>query len=71
MGGRIVQISIDYLIETPEGPQRETVDLASMVQHCRRERVEDLLDDATMLCEDALATRGSGRPVLALVRRPT
>ena len=69
--GRIARISVDYLTETPEGPQQTTVDLAAMLRHCRPERVEDLLEDLVMLCEDVHAGRqpeDSGRPVLAVIR---
>jgi hypothetical protein len=66
--GRIVEISVDYLIETPEGQQQTTVGLAAMHRHCRPERIEDLLDDLTVICEDVLA---GSRPSLAVVRQTT
>jgi hypothetical protein len=68
MAGRVVAIQVDYLTETPEGPQRTVVDLAAMLRHCGPERVDDLLDDLTMLCEDV---QTAGRPSVALLRRIT
>ena len=70
-GGEVADISVDYLTETPEGPQRVTVKLAAMIQHCRPERVQDLVEDVALLAEDVLAGRRpeeSGRPVLAVIR---
>jgi hypothetical protein len=67
-GGRILALTVCYEVDTPRGPQKATVDLEAMLRHCRPERVEDLLDDLTVLCEDVLA---ESRPSLAVVRRAT
>ncbi len=72
-GGRILAITVCYETDTPRGPEQTMVDLEAMLRHCRPERVEDLLEDLTLLCEDVVARRqpeGPGRPVLALIRRP-
>jgi hypothetical protein len=48
-----------------------TVDLESMRTHCRPERVDDLVDDLLMLCEDVQARRwpeDPGRSSLTLNR---
>lgn len=71
MGGRVVGVQVEYLIETPDGPKRMTVNLDSMRTHCRPERVEDLVEDLVMLCEDVQASRcpeNPGRPALVLDR---
>ena len=64
--GRIVALSVSYTAETDDGTEQATVDLATMVQHCRPERVEDLLDDLSVIFEDVQA---GARPNLAVVRR--
>lgn len=70
MAGRVVAIRVDYLTEAPEGPQRTVVDLGAMRAHCRPERLEDLLDDLVVLCDDVLAglQTGDPLPVLKVVR---
>jgi hypothetical protein len=71
MGGQVVAVQVEYLIETSDGPQRVTVNLESMRVHCRPERVEDLVEDLLMLCEDVQAGRrpeDPGHPTLALDR---
>lgn len=70
-GSRVVAVSVDLLADAPDGPRRMTIDLAAMVRHCRRERVEDLLEDLTLLCEDVQARRqpdDSYRPLLTVMR---
>jgi hypothetical protein len=71
MGGQVVGVQIECLIETSVGPQRVTVNLESIRTHCRPERVEDLIDDLLMLCEDVQARRrpeDPGRLTLAFDR---
>jgi hypothetical protein len=71
MGGQVVGVQVEYLIETPDGPKRVTVNLESMRTHCRPERVEDLVEDLLMLCEDVQEGRwpeSPGRPSLAVDR---
>lgn len=56
-------ISVGYM----HNGQEVTIDFDSMRAHCRPERVGDLLDDLTVLCEDVLAGRhpeDPGRPPL-------
>jgi hypothetical protein len=57
MGGQVIGVQVEYLIETLGGPQRVTVNLESIRTHCRPERVEDLIDDLLFLCEDVQAKR--------------
>lgn len=70
--GQVITVSVDYVSVTPDGPERgTTIDLPMMRAHCRPERIEDLVDDLTMLCEDVLARRQqgeSGRPALAIIQ---
>jgi hypothetical protein len=69
--GRIVAITVAYEDGGPEDPT--LIGLADMREHCRAERIEDLLDDLLILCEDVQAGRqpeSYGRPVLALIRGP-
>jgi hypothetical protein len=60
-------ISVGYL----DNGEEVIVSLDQMRQHCRAERVEDVLDDLTMLCADVVAgwdQRDPARPVLAAIR---
>jgi hypothetical protein len=71
MGGQVVDVQVEYLIQTSDGSQRVSVNLESMRTHCRPERVDDLVDDLLLLCEDVQARRwplDPGRPCLALDR---
>ena len=71
MRGRIDNVVVSWITETSDGPRSRAIDLESFRRHCRRERVEDLLDDLQLLCEDVLARRNpedSGRPGLAVIR---
>jgi hypothetical protein len=62
MAGQVVGVQVEYLMETPDGPERMIVNLESMREHCRPERVEDLVEDLLMLCEDVQASRWPGSP---------
>jgi hypothetical protein len=67
MGGQVVRVLIECLMDTSDGPQRMTVNLESLRAHCRPERVEELIDDLLMLSEDVQAGRRpeeAGRPNL-------
>jgi hypothetical protein len=54
---RIAQIRVEFMTGTHGRPQSVTIDLGAMLRHCRRERVEDVVEDLTLLCEDVLAGR--------------
>jgi hypothetical protein len=43
--------------EIRTAPRRTLISLAELRRHCRSERVEDLLDDLTMLCGDVQDAR--------------
>jgi hypothetical protein len=71
--GKVVSVIVDYVADVPGGPQRRRINLPAIIRHCRPERVEDLLDDLQVLCEDVLAGRrphDPGRPSLTAVREP-
>ncbi len=57
MTGKIVAVVVGWTIETPDGPRKSAIDLATMRRHCRAERVEDLLDDLALLCQDVQDAR--------------
>ena len=66
---RIVAVTVAYESDAPTDLQPVLVGLADMRKHCRAERVDDLLDDLLMLCEDIQAARLTPDPVLSLVRK--
>jgi hypothetical protein len=53
-------------ITTDDGEQK-LVTFPAMRKHCRQERVEDLLEDLILICEDVQAARESARPILRSV----
>jgi len=54
---RIDRIEVGYTVDTGEGPQQMTIGLPDLRWHCRRERVDDLIDDLVVLCEDVQSAR--------------
>jgi hypothetical protein len=54
---RIDRIEVGYTVDTDEGPQMAVISLADFQCHCRRERVDDLIDDLVVLCEDVQGAR--------------
>jgi hypothetical protein len=55
--GRITRISVTYTINTDAGPRHTFHTLEAMRQHARPERVQELVEDLTLICEDLLARR--------------
>lgn len=55
LAGRITRISITYTVNTDKGPQHTFHGLSKMREHIRPERLEELLEDLTLICEDLLA----------------
>jgi len=55
--GRISEIAVTWTVETPAGPKHVLVDLTDLRKYCREERVDDLLDDLTVLCGDVQDAR--------------
>jgi hypothetical protein len=64
---RIVAVTVAYESDAHADLQPVLVGLAEMREHCRAERIEDLL----MLCEDIQASRVAPGPVLSMVRGTT
>jgi hypothetical protein len=54
--GQIIQVQVQYLAEAPDGAHLVTVDLAAMNRYCRPERVEDLVEDLGLICEDVFSS---------------
>ena len=57
MTGKIENVVIGWTVETADGPRSAAIDLEALRRHCRQERVEDLLDDLQILCEDVQDAR--------------
>lgn len=55
--GRIEYVTVGWNVDTDEGPQMTVISLAEFWRHCRRERVDDLIDDLVVLCEDVQGAR--------------
>ena len=64
--GRITRISVTYTVHTGTGPRHTFHSLEAMRQHARPERVDELVEDLTLICEDLLARRP--RPATRLRR---
>jgi hypothetical protein len=57
MTGKITRVAVTYTVDAPGGPRHTFHGLAHMRQHIRPERLGELLDDLTVICEDLLAAR--------------
>jgi hypothetical protein len=57
MPGKITRVAVTYTVDTIDGPRHTFHGLAHMRQHVRPERLSELLDDLTVICEDLLAAR--------------
>jgi hypothetical protein len=55
--GRIQYVTVGWNVDTDDGPQMTVISLADFRWHCRRERVDDLIDDLVVLCEDVQGGR--------------
>jgi hypothetical protein len=64
MPGRITRIAVTYTMDTPNGPRHTFHGLPHMQRHISPERLSELIDDLTLICEDLITTRepapGSG-----------
>jgi hypothetical protein len=59
MAGKVTRVAVTYTVDTPGGPRHTFHGLAHMRRHVRPERLSELLDDLTVICEDLLAARES------------
>jgi hypothetical protein len=57
MSGKITRIAVTYTVDTPDGPRHTFHGLPHMRRHIRPERLGELLDDLTLICEDLLVAR--------------
>jgi hypothetical protein len=57
MQGKITRVAVTYTVDTTDGPRHTFHGLAHMRRHIRPERLSELLDDLTVICEDLLAAR--------------
>ncbi len=57
MQGKITRIAVTYTVDTADGPRHTFHGLAHMREHIRPERLSELLDDLTVICEDLLTAR--------------
>ena len=55
--GRITRISVTYTVNTGTGPRHTFHSLEAMRRHARPERVDELVEDLTLICEQLLARR--------------
>jgi hypothetical protein len=65
---RILAVTVAYESDAPEEVQPTLIGLPEMRQHCRAERVEDLIEDLGMLVEDVQAARVAPGTVLSVIR---
>jgi hypothetical protein len=71
MPGKITRIAVTYTVETPDGPRHTFHGLPHMRRHIRPDRLSELIDDLTMICEDLVASRerAPGNGLVGLPRR--
>jgi hypothetical protein len=71
MPGKITRVAVTYTVDTPDGPRPTFHGLPHMHRHIRPERVSELLDDLTVICEDLITVRepAPGNGLAGLPRR--
>jgi hypothetical protein len=57
MPGKITRVAVTYTVDTPDGPRHTFHGLPHMRQHLRADRLTELLDDLTTICEELVAIR--------------
>ncbi len=57
MQGKITRIAVTYTVDTSEGPRHTFHGLPHMREHIRPERLQEFLDDLTVICEELMASR--------------
>ena len=65
---RILAVTVAYASNAPGDRQPTLIGLPELRQHCRTERVEDLIDDLELLVEDVRAARMAPGTVLSVIR---
>jgi hypothetical protein len=71
MPGKITRIAVTYTVDTPDGPRHTFHGLPHMRRHIRPDRLSELLDDLTIICEDLIVSRqpAPGNGLASLPRR--
>jgi hypothetical protein len=71
MAGKITRVAVTYTVDTPDGPRPTFHGLPHMHRHIRPERVDELLDDLTIICEELISVRkpAPGNGLVGLPRR--
>jgi hypothetical protein len=69
--GKITRIAVTYTVDTPDGPRHTFHGLPYMQRHTRPERLSELIDDLTIICEDLIDARepAPGNGLMGLPRR--
>jgi hypothetical protein len=65
---RILAVTVAYESDAPADMQPTLIGLPELRQHCRAERVEDLIDDLGMLVEDVQTARVAPGTALSIIR---
>lgn len=65
---RILAVTVAYDSDAPGEVQPMLIGLPELRQHCRAERVEDLIDDLEMVIEDVQAARVAPAMALSVIR---
>jgi hypothetical protein len=65
---RILAVTVAYESDAPGDQQPTLIGLPELRQHCRAERVDDLIDDLEMLVEDVHASHVVPGAVLSVIR---
>ncbi len=55
--GKVTRIAVTYTVNTSEGPRHTFHGLIGMQRYVRPERLQELEDDLSVICEDLLANR--------------
>jgi hypothetical protein len=55
--GKVTRIAVTYTVNTSEGPRHTFHGLIGMQRYVRPERLRELEDDLSMICEELLANR--------------
>jgi hypothetical protein len=56
--GKITRIAVTYAGDTADGPRHTFHGLPHMRRHIRPERLSELIDDLTVICENLIVSRG-------------
>ena len=57
MPGKVTRIAVTYTVDTPDGPRHTFHGLPHMRRHIRPDRLSELIDDLTIICEQLIASR--------------